>query len=92
MRLMNSRAAQVIILKSHRYSLGHQKSFNILDGVGAEMEDARSEDVIDIPQSFSVGVKGSPRSPLKSFFSRLSLELLLRRVMPGATRWLNSRR
>ena len=70
----------------------HQKSINILDGVGAEMENARGENGIDIPQSFSVGVKGSPRPPLKSIFSRLSLELLLRRVMPGATRWLNSRR
>lgn len=43
-------------------------------------------------QSFSVGVKGRPRSPLKSFFSRRSLELLLRRLMPGATNWLLSRR
>jgi hypothetical protein len=28
-----------------------------------------------ILQSFSVGVKGRPRSPLKSFFNRRSLEL-----------------
>ena len=46
----------------------------------------------DFPQSFSVGVKGRPRSPLNSFFSRRSLELLLRRLMPGATNWLLSRR
>ena len=36
-------------------------------------------------KSFSVGVKGRPRSPLNSFFNRRSLELLLRRMMPGAT-------
>ena len=46
----------------------------------------------DSPQSFSVGVKGRPRSPLNSFFSRRSLELLLRRMTPGATSWLLSRR
>jgi hypothetical protein len=39
-----------------------------------------------------VGVKGSPRSPLKSFFNRRSLELLLRRMTPGATSLLLSRR
>jgi hypothetical protein len=45
-----------------------------------------------LPQSFSVGVNGRPRSPLKSFFSRRSLELRLRRMIPGATSWLLSRR
>jgi hypothetical protein len=43
-------------------------------------------------QSFSVGVKGRPRSPLKSFFKRRSLELLLRRMTPGTTSWHNWRR
>jgi hypothetical protein len=42
--------------------------------------------------SFSVGVKGKPRSPLKSFFNRPSLELLLRRMTPGATSLYSSRR
>ena len=42
--------------------------------------------------NFSVGVKDKPRSPLKSFFSRRSLELLVRRLTPGATSWLLSRR
>lgn len=40
----------------------------------------------------AVGVKGSPRPPLKSFLSRRSFELLLRRMIPGATRSLSSRR
>jgi len=39
-----------------------------------------------------VGVKGRPRSPLNSFFNRRSLELVLRRMTPGATNWLLSRR
>jgi hypothetical protein len=39
-----------------------------------------------------VGVKGKPRSPLNSFFNRRSLELLSRRMTPGATSWLLSRR
>ena len=39
-----------------------------------------------------MGVKGKPRSPLKSFFNRRSLELVLRRMTPGATSWLLSRR
>ena len=43
-------------------------------------------------QSSSVFLNGNPRSPLNSFFSRRSLELLLRRMMPGATSWLLSRR
>jgi len=43
-------------------------------------------------QSFSVGVKGRPRSPLKSFFNRRSLELRWRRMISGATRLPNSRR
>ena len=42
--------------------------------------------------NFSVRVKGKPRSPLKSFFNRRSLELLSRRIIPGATSWLLSRR
>ena len=45
-----------------------------------------------VNQRFAVGVKGKPRAPLKSFFNRRSLELLLRRMMPGATSWLLSRR
>jgi hypothetical protein len=58
------------------------------------MEYARGEDGIQIgfPQSFSVGVKGRPRSPLKSLFNRRLLELFLRRMTPGATSWLLSRR
>jgi len=43
-------------------------------------------------QNFSVGVKDKPRSPLKSRLSRRSLELRLRRMTPGATRLLISRR
>lgn len=43
-------------------------------------------------QSLSVGVNGRPRSPLKSARSRLSLELDLRRMTPGATSLLVSRR
>ena len=43
-------------------------------------------------QSFPVGVKGSPRSPLNSFFNRRSLELRVRLLTPGATNWLLSRR
>jgi len=43
-------------------------------------------------QSFPVGVKGKPRSPLNSFFNRRSLELLWRRMISGATRLPNSRR
>jgi len=39
-----------------------------------------------------VGVNGSPRSPLNSFINRRSLELLLRRTIPGATSLLFSRR
>ena len=64
----------------------------IADGVGAEMENARRQDSAHFPQSSSVGVKGRPRSPLNSFFNRRSLELRLRRLMPGATSWLLSRR
>ena len=73
-----------------------QKLFHIADGVFAEVKNARGEDGVGfalyLPQSFSVGVKGRPRSPLKSFFSRRSLELLLRRIIPGATSLLLSRR
>ena len=43
-------------------------------------------------QSFSVGVNGNPRSPLKSLRSRLSLELNSRRMISGATRLPDSRR
>lgn len=42
--------------------------------------------------SFSVGVKGRPRSPLNNFFNRRSLELVLRRMISGATRLPISRR
>jgi hypothetical protein len=56
------------------------------------MENARGENGFHFPQSFSVGVKGRPRSPLNNFFNRRSLELRLRRLIPGATRWLLSRR
>ena len=60
------------------------------------MENARGEDGVGLalhfPQSFSVGVNGRPRSPLNSFFSRRSLELLLRRMISGATRLPISRR
>ncbi len=65
--------------KSYRNLFLRQKPFHIADGVGAEMENARSEEGIHLvaAQSFSVGVNGRPRSPLNSFFSRRSLELLL---------------
>src|ERR1022692_2953197 len=56
------------------------------------MENARGKDRFHFAQSFSVGVKGRPRSPLNSFFNRRSLELLSRRMIPGATSWLLSRR
>jgi len=56
------------------------------------MENARGENDVHFRQSFSVGVKGRPRSPLNSFFNRRSLELRLRRRTPGATSWLLSRR
>jgi hypothetical protein len=59
-------------LQPHRNVFLCQKSFHVADGVGAA-------------HSFSVGVKGKPRSPLNSFFSRRSLELLARRMTPGAT-------
>jgi len=56
-----------------------QKLFHIADGAGAA-------------QSFSVGVKGRPRLPLNSIFNRRSLELLVRRMISGATRLPISRR
>jgi hypothetical protein len=83
-------------LQPKRNLLLRQKPFHIANGVFAEVENARGEDGVGFafyfPQSFSVGVNGKPRSPLKSFFSRRSLELLLRRMMAGATRSPNSRR
>src|ERR1019366_9329761 len=39
------------------------------------------------PQSSDVGRKGRPRLPLKSFLRRRSLELFLRRIIAGATRF-----
>jgi len=47
---------------------------------------------LSLAQSFSVGVKGRPRWPWNIFFNRRSLELLRRRMTPGATSWLVSRR
>ena len=47
---------------------------------------------VSLGYSFSVGVNGRPRSPLNCFFNRRSLELLLRRMISGATRLPNSRR
>ena len=86
----------VFISHPHRNVFPRQKPFHVADGVGAEVENAGGEDVVCLPihlsQSFSVGVKGRPRSPLNSFFSRRSLELLLRRMISGATRLPISRR
>jgi hypothetical protein len=86
---------QARFLQSHRNVLLLQKLFHVADRAGAEMENARGVgDGWNFRRlhSFSVGVKGRPRSPLNSFFNRRSLELVLRRLIPGATSWLLSRR
>jgi hypothetical protein len=81
-------------LQQYRNPLPRQKPLHIADGVSAEVKNARGQHGGDLrsPQSFSVGVNGKPRSPLNSFFSRRSLELLWRRMTPGATRLPISRR
>ena len=67
------------LAQAHRNHFLRQIFLHIADGVGAA-------------QSFSVGVNGRPRSPLNSFFNRRSLELVLRRMISGATRLPISRR
>jgi len=81
--------------KPHRNILFIQKPFHVADSAGAEMENARGGAGgwnFHFLQSFSVGVNGRPRSPLNSFFNRRSLELVLRRMISGATRLPISRR